>query len=402
MTGFADHRRQLDERRGLLARAVAKPMIAEWVRSAETRSDFDLENEICLWIGKTLADRDYDAPVEDYIGPNILAGAVIGAAADAVAAALAGETDDPMSAWRVLNAAASIVNHPLSDQAASSMEELRVRSGGRLVPKTPSIAVLTGPVLWTRDGYGSRFGIVAPFRTTDGAQRWYLWDVDACGHGAFTVHSGYHATPEEALADWQGGVGVPAADGTVLTPVDDPWTLDELMPRELGLMRPGGENAEQFAEYHRSKRLAEAVLEAIEPAGPDRIPTPEEIDRTTAASLFTAWLREHRPDRSRQADLEELATELADSWQINGPPSLYRTCSPHRVALVAEHVSGYYEEEFAADLVALLPDWTAWLAHHNATPPHLADRCSRYVHGQQHQAVHVDDRGPNYLVRIGE
>jgi hypothetical protein len=34
-----------------------------------------------------------------------------------------------------------------------------------------------------------------------------------------------------------------------------------------------------------------------------------------------------------------------------------------------------YQDDFAAQLIALLPDWTCWLAARNGTPPHLAERC---------------------------
>jgi len=49
----------------------------------------------------------------------------------------------------------------------------------------------------------------------------------ACGHSALTVHSRYHATADEALADWQAGVGAPAADGTVFALSTAPgcWTI---------------------------------------------------------------------------------------------------------------------------------------------------------------------------------
>jgi hypothetical protein len=194
----------------------------------------------------------------------------------------------------------------------------------------------------------------------------------------------------------------PAADGTVLAPVDDPGLLVDLVPREQGMMRPGGENVEQFAEYHRSKRLAEAVLDAIEPARPHRTSAPADLDQTTAASLFAAWLRKRQPDRSWPGDLEEIITELADSWHIGDARHLYHTCSPHRVALVVEHIRDYYQDDFAVDLVALLPDWTAWLAARNATPAHLADRCRPYAHGEPHKAISGDDGSPDHLARITE
>jgi hypothetical protein len=168
------------------------------------------------------------------------------------------------------------------------------------------------------------------------------------------------------------------------------------------MMRPGGENVEQFAEYHRGKRLAEVVFDATQPNGPHRTAAPPDLNRTTAATLFDAWLREHRPDRFQMADLDELLTELADSWYIGDDDRLYHTCSPHRVALVVEHVRGYYQDDFAADLIALLPDWTVWLAERNGTPADLADRCRPYAHGESHKAVSADDGRPDYLARITE
>jgi hypothetical protein len=113
-------------------------------------------------------------------------------------------------------------------------------------------------------------------------------------------------------------------------------------------------------------------------------------------------LREHRPDPTRPADLDELVTELADSWHISGPAGLYHTCSPHRIALTVEHIRDYYQDDFAADLLALLPDWTGWLADRNATPAHLADRCRAYAHGKPHKAINADDGRPDYLARITE
>jgi hypothetical protein len=98
--------------------------------------------------------------------------------------------------------------------------------------------------------------------------------------------------------------------------------------------------------------------------------------------------------------MAELIDELADSWCIENPPALYHTCSPHRVALTVRHLRNYYTDDFAAQLVALLPDWTAWLAARNGTPPELAERCCPYANGAPHPELDTDDReGP---ARIAE
>jgi len=113
-----------------------------------------------------------------------------------------------------------------------------------------------------------------------------------------------------------------------------------------------------------------------------------------------AWLRAHRPDRARPA-----STNTSPDWPAPGTSAnraTCTTCSPRRVAVVAEHIRDYYQDDFAAELVALLPDWTAWLADRNATAVHLADRCLPYAHGEPHKAVSAGDDRPNYLTRVAE
>ncbi len=401
MSGLAELRQQLHARRMSLAEAAAEPLIAGLVGFAAARSDPDLEEELCVRIGRALAELD-EGPIKDHVNPIAFAEAVIDAAGKAVGAALVEKAIGWTHAWRVLTAVTGTVPYPLSEQAAESIDDLRAGPGGRLLPKTPAGPTVTGSVLWTRDGYGSRFGVAAPIRTAEGPDRWYLWDIDACGHDAFTVHSRYHATPDEALADWQAGVGAPAADGTAFAPVDDMALLDELMPRERHILRPGGQNVEQFAEYHRSQRLAEAVIDTIEPHRAHRTAVQADLDPKTAAADFAAWLREHPPARTGLADRDELPEELADSWQSGGPADLYSTCSPHRVALAVAHIRDYYQQDFAAELVALLPEWAAWLADRGATPAHAADRCQIYTHGELHPGVGADVMRPTYLARVAE
>jgi hypothetical protein len=82
--------------------------------------------------------------------------------------------------------------------------------------------------------------------------------------------------------------------------------------------------------------------------------------------------------------------------------AVYAACSPHRVALCVLHMRNFYLDGFADQLVALLPEWTRWLAARNATLPELADRCLPYAHGQPHQQVGRDDSKPNYLARVIE
>jgi hypothetical protein len=148
--------------------------------------------------------------------------------------------------------------------------------------------------------------------------------------------------------------------------------------------------------------IAEFVTEANKSADPHRTSAPTHLDPKTAARLFTDWLREHGPDQSQPPGLDEFVTELADSWQFGCPTGLYHTCSPHRVALVVHHINDYYQDDFAANLVPMLPEWTAWLAERNGTPAHLADRCRPYAHGELHKGIMGNDGKLDCLARVTE
>jgi hypothetical protein len=400
--GIAAYRKQVDAQRASRAAAMATDLVADLVRVVADQPDVIVEDALCGRVGTLLSEAE-QAPVDELMGPHHVAEAVVAAAEAAVMAALAattGQTDAWCAPWRVLTALACVLPHPLGEVVGDAIARLRETAGGQVLPTVPPGPVVTGQVLWTRDRYGSRFAVAAPITTADRPVRWYLWDIDACGHQAFTVHSGFYPTPEAALADWQAAVGEIAAAGTVLAPVDDPWLLADLMPVEQGLMRVGGESVEQFAEYHRSRRLGEVVKQAVpwQETQPDR-----GVDAASAPVEFTEWLRARDTDRpDLPDDVDELVTELADSWCINDIDAVYATCSPHRVALCVRHMRSFYLDEFADQLVALLPEWTRWLAARNATPPELADRCLPYAHGQPHLQVGQDDREPDYLARVIE
>lgn len=408
--GFDPFRQHLDARAGRAA-AAAEDLVAELTKFAPDLLDRELEDELCARCGVRL--REWAAqPPEDQVGPNLFAEAIITAAAEAVHAALRELDTNPggwQAPWRVLSVVANSVPYPLSVDADDAIEHLLTVAGGQVLPKTPDGPSVTGSVLWTRDVYGSRFGITATFSTPDAPDRWYLWDIDACAFKPCNVHSAYYPTPEHALAAWQAGVGELAAAHTAFTEVDDPGLLMELLPSEEGILRPGGENTDQFAEYHRGMRLAEAARIAVMSLSD---PEPETyLDAATAATQFAAWLREHRagepgqpdqPDQPQPAELDEMITELANSWQISSPDALYPTCSPHRVAMTVLHLRDYYLDDFAAQLVALLPDWVRWLAARNGTPAELAERCQPYALGEPHTGVGLDGDRPNYLARVTE
>jgi hypothetical protein len=398
-TGVGHFRHHVDARADH-AVVAAEDLVAELIKLAPDRLDHQLEDELCARCGVRLGEWAA-LPPADRVGPSLFVEALIMAAAEALRTALRALDTNPdgwQAPWRVLGVAAGIVPYSLSVDATETIEKLRTVAGGQVLPKTPSGPSVIGSVLWTRDVYGSRFGITAAFSTPDQPERWYLWDIDACGYMPFCVYSAFYPTPEQALVAWQVGVGELAAADTAFVPVDDAGLLMDLLPFEEGVLRPGGENADQFAEYHRSMRLAEAARRAVAPLRDSKSGT--DLDAAAAAIQFAAWLREHRAGQPQPADLDELIEELADSWQISSPAALYPTCSPHRVVMTVLHLRDYYVDDFAAQLIALLPDWVHWLADRNGTPAELAERCQPYALGKPHAGV--TDNRPNYLARVTE
>jgi hypothetical protein len=403
LTELFAHRRRVDEHRADLASAAADALVAELVTAAPLRLDRELEDELCTRMGALLREWA-DGPLEDGVSPDLMAEATVTAAAAAVGAALrevGAEPDGWRAAWRVLTVAAGLVAVSSSETVTEAIDALRAAPGGRVLPRTIDGPTVTGQVLWARDAYGSRFGVTAAVRAPDGPDRWYLWDIDTCGYQPFTVHSAYYPTSERALAAWQAGVGEVAAAGTTFTPVEDRQLLAQVMPAEEGPVRAGGEKPEQLAEYRRCRRLARAAIDAVAPGRPEP-PVGLDTAVATAAAQFIAWLGTHRADRPQPSDLDELVTELADSWCFSGPVELYSTCSPHRVALTVLHLRNYYTDDFSAQLVALLPDWTCWLADRNGTPSRLAERCRPYALGEPHPDLGTDDSKTDYLARVIE
>ena len=404
--GLAAYRDQVHRQRASRAATMAADLIADLARAVVDQPDIVASDAVCERLGALLAD-EAGAPLDVRAGPDHLAEATLAAAEASVVAALTATTEQAdawRGPWRVLTALTAVLPYPYPDAINETIIELRALPTGQVLPTEQKGPEVTGPVLWTSDRYGSRFAVTAPIVTADEPVRWYLWDIDACGHEAVTVHSGYYPSSTAALSGWQTAVGQTASAGTVLAPVDDPWLLAALLPAEMGFLRPGGENVEQFTEYHRSKRLAEAVNEAVKRA----VPRPNArsdagLTAATAAVEFAAWLRTRVPGQLEPPEnLDELVEELADSWNLNSIDAVYATCSPHRVALCVLHLRNYYLDDFANQLVALLPDWTRWLATRNATAPEVSDRCIPYAHGRPHPQLGGDDTKVNYLARVSE
>lgn len=385
-----EHRRQLSARRAKLADRHAEELVDELLAIAPGRSDADVEDELGTRFGVRMAEVDQGAPDDSY-RPAVLAEAILLAADRRLRESLA-EGADSTASWRLLTVVAGLMPPELVGEAHDLVTAHLAASTELAAPAERRV---TGPALWARDAYGSRWVVVAPFSSPSGPDRWYLWDVDACAYDVAIVYSGYFPSAELALASWRAAVGETAAGDAVLTPVDDSYLLDSLLIREEGFFRMGGENEALYAEYLRGQRLASAVYEAVGAVRADRTT----LDTEEAAAEFESWMRTHRtpPD-----DFEEIATELASSWSPNDDPVLYPACSPHKVALTVLHMRDYYQDEFATELVTWLPDWISWLAQRNGTPAELAERCMAYASGKPFPGITSDNGQPNYRARVTE
>ncbi|WP_250002914.1 hypothetical protein [Actinoplanes sp. M2I2] len=375
-------------RRVELGRPVADALIGELAAGAATRDQDALQDELCARLGPVLHEL-VQRPVEQYVGAEDFAVSLVGSAAAAVKAALLG--GEPVAAaWKILDTTLSTVPVGLIERMGTPVDDLRRLPGGGGLPALTEVAPATGDVRWARDRYGSRIAVLARF-----GERWYLWDIDVCTYRPITVHSGFHSSPAEALDAWRAGVGDFAAGDAEWAGIDDGLLLESILPRVEGLLAVGAETIAQHAEYFRSRRLAEALLDdassyPVRPAVPGR---PDAAD-------FVAWQR-NRPAEAAPDDLDDLAEALAEIWPAD-VSELYHCCSPHRVAHVRLICGEEFEAGYADRVAALLPDWVTWLADRAGTPADLLQHALPYAAGEIHPALGDVPRLADYQARVIE
>lgn len=405
-----EYRRKLAEHRTALAGKTAASMVDDLIAAAPVRSDDDLEDDLCVRYGAAMAQFEGSA-VEDMVNPEDLVEALLAAIDDRLHEAEEAGADIAVH-QRLLAVFAGMLPVPL-DEAARDL--VAAHLDARTARRIAKGRTVTGPVFCARDVYGTRWAVVAPFTSATGPDRWYLWDVDACGYEVVTVRSGFHPSAESAVAAWRESVGHAAA-GAALTPVDDAEMLGELLSGEVAGIRIGGENEEQYAEFLRVRRLGRAAKEAARVAAQEAAPDAHgraslRLTVDDAQAEFAQRLRQlgyhdgPAGDGSDDGPLgaEELAAELADSWSPSGNSKLYPFCSPHKVAMAVPHLRDYYNDHFAAELVAVLPEWIRFLAEHTGMAAELTERCVAYASGELQFPGILDDRGrSNPMARVVE
>ncbi len=397
-----EYRRRLDEHRTALAADSAGPMVDALIMAALSWSDDELEDDFCARFGAAMIQYE-GGELEDMVNPDDFVRAVL----HALDERLHGSEDsssDVAAAQRLLAVVAGVLPEPLSASARDLVAEHLDDAAAQRAIRGRAV---TGPAQWARNGYGTRWAVVAPFTCADGSRRWYLWDVDTCGYEVVTVHSGFHPSAETALAEWQQAVG-PSAAETTLAPADDAETLDALLPGELEGIRLGGENQAQYAEFLRSRQLGHTVRQAARRARGRTLPR---LSTGTAAEQFAHQLRQighqDRPadDESDQgpAGAGDLAAEMAESWSPREHPSLYPYCSPHKVAAAVSHLRDFYQDDFATQLIAVLPEWIRFLAEHTGMAADLTERCLAYASGESRFPGPLNERGQlGIMTRVAE
>jgi hypothetical protein len=390
-----EYRRQLDEHRAALAGTEARAMIDALVAAAPGWSDDDLEDHLCIRYGAAMARHDVGA-VEDVVNPDDLVRALL-AAIDQRLHQAAEAGADVAVLRRLLTVVAGVLPPPLSVSAHTLVAKHLGTQSARQAGRGRAV---TGPVLWAHDVYGTRWAVVAPFSSVAGPVRWYLWDVDTCGYEVVTVHSGFHPTVESAVAAWRASVGPAAAGAAALTAVDDAETLGALLPvsGDVEGLRIGGEDQEQYAEFLRSRRLGRTARDAVgkTPGQPSVRLTADEARERFAQRLRQLGHYDGPADNGSDegpAGADDLAAELADSWSPRDHPTLYPLCSPHKVAVAVLHLRDFYKDDFAAELVAVLPEWIRFLAEHTGMTAELTERCLAYASGELQFPGILDDQG---------
>ncbi|NUP50334.1 MAG: hypothetical protein HOW97_23950, partial [Catenulispora sp.] len=392
-TGFPEE--EIDQEAMDNAKADAEPVIAELV-AADMPVSW-LEDELCRRLGRALTAQNARHAAQlasgevlvldqDTYSPGQLMDAFAEEIALEAVRAIAG-VDDPeeqQSRWRLLLAVARIVPYPDARIPIGAVED--VRNSVVQFPDASMVTTPTGPALWCRDVFGTRFGITAPFTAPEGPDRWYLWDIDACSGEAYTVGAGYFPTSAQAFSAWQEAVGPDAAARSHLEPISDADLADRILPL-AGELDLGGESESQYAEFHRCRRLAHELRVSElrgDTTGTGPAPQGPETVNDPWIAEFANWRAKHRPGQKVVPDDfpsdgepltdDQVYDELAFIWISDEIPGLAHTCSPHRIALTSRSIGDLYDTETADVLRRLLPDLATWLAERAALPPHAADR----------------------------
>lgn len=129
----------------------------------------------------------------------------------------------------------------------------------------------------------------------------------------------------------------------------------------------------------------------------DRPSTEQIVD---AADRFAAWCEQNEPDSLPD---RESVISLVDQWLGNDPAAWRHACSPHRIRHAAVLLTEEYIDEFAREMLALIPHWVAWCAEQTGLDAHHTELALATAHQvTTPEAVKALDRPEADAVRIVE
>jgi len=235
----------------------------------------------------------------------------------------------------------------------------------------------TGNPLVTRDAYGSRFLLAAPFGYDGEApDHWYAWDIDSCWL-LTVVGAGVFGSAEDALAEWQGAVG-PTAAGTALSP-SAPETTARLLATclqtgPLSDTLEGSEPRELIREYYRLRRRAHVLTGRAGATTASAAAASSSDDPDPAREAFLSWYAARHDDVPH--DAADAVDTILDEWgPVTHPEERSRyACSPHRIEMAARLIRDGFEPDYAHAALRLLPEWTQWCIEQTGLNGDLAAR----------------------------
>lgn len=287
------------------------------------------------------------------------------------------------SAFLLLNGLAAVGTPALASMASAACRRVRKLLVGVGLPEwldDLSRVAGTGEVFRMRDAYGTRFAVLAGFSYgRDREPSVFLFDIDASGIIKL-VGAGVFDDVDQAAAAWLAAVGDTAGEA-IPQPVADPRELLCLVHcvvgDEMGIF--GDETRVVMDNWFRAERRHRDLAEALRRRG---MPLPaqeslyHDLDITPMTDEFTSWYTDKHGARP---DPEALA-ELAAEWLEGCIPETWYSISPERVRYHRKLLSDWVQDDpVTLAVMALLPDWVAWLSARSGLPKHLYERVDALV-----------------------
>jgi hypothetical protein len=223
-----------------------------------------------------------------------------------------------------------------------------------------------------RDGYGTRFGVIAGFSYPGGVDpSVYLLDLDACGLVRL-AGAGVFDDMESAAASWRDQVGVSAEGVTPAAATPESLTCLVYCEHEEEDVI-GDESRTVMDNWFRAPRRIRDIDDALRERGvvlPEYSPRYRDIDVAPMADPFAMWYSE----RHGHEPVREAAEALAVEWLEGMLPGTEHSVSPHRSEHFRELIGDWLDDPVTDAVRALLPEWVRWNGEQAGVPAALIER----------------------------